>query len=46
MSVAAVLPPDRLALLAAAFRRRRGLLGTFIPNTISATIRATIAGRR
>ncbi|MGB6078067.1 MAG: hypothetical protein WBF99_01260 [Xanthobacteraceae bacterium] len=31
---ATVLPADRLARLAAAFKRRRGLLRTFTRNTI------------
>lgn len=41
----AALAPDRIALLTAAFKRRRRLLRTFTSNTISVAIRAAV-GRR
>lgn len=42
---AAVLPADRLAALARAFARRRGLLRTFASNSIGQALRRRVQRR-
>ena len=43
---AAILPADRLAALAAAFRRRRELLRLILPNAIGQALARRVQRRR
>ncbi len=46
MSASALSHLDRLAMLAAAFKRRRALLETLAPTAIAKALRLAVAGRR